>query len=192
MTIERVGHTTLTLVVSAIAALLAGLILGYFSYSWLNNPLPGNVEFTEEGILIRNGGSAAESADESVAEQPVAAGSVTEDAAAGVVTGVTADSASQSSDTEADTAEVQAVAQKVVTDTVGPGNYLSVMSRRHYGNPKFWVYIYIENKDKIRNPDNLENGMVLVIPPASKYGIDADNPESVKKAEREAARIMDP
>ena len=79
---------------------------------------------------------------------------------------------------------------KVVTDTVKPGNYLSVMSRRHYGNAKFWVYIYLENKDKIKDPDNLENGMVVVIPPAAKYDIDPSSKESLKKADREAYKAM--
>lgn len=191
VTIERVGHTTLTLVVAAIAALLAGLIIGYFSYKWLNNPLPGNVEFTEEGILIRNGESTGETP---VLQADDADARMEEDLAGAAIDALT-DTTSQTSETEANTAEVPAPAQtapKVVTDTVGPGNYLSVMARRHYGNSKFWVYIYLENKDNIRNPDNLENGMVLVIPPASKYGIDANNPESVKKAEREAYKVLDP
>jgi hypothetical protein len=32
--------------------------------------------------------------------------------------------------------------------------------------------------------------MVVVIPPAEKYGIDSSNPESLKKAEREAYRVL--
>ena len=64
------------------------------------------------------------------------------------------------------------------------------MSRRHYGNAKFWVYIYLENKDKIKDPDNLENGMVVVIPPAAKYDIDPSSKESLKKADREAYKAM--
>jgi nucleoid-associated protein YgaU len=72
---------------------------------------------------------------------------------------------------------------KVVTDTVRPGRFLATMARRHYGNYKFWVYIYLENRDKIPNPDNLPAGTVLVIPPAEKYGIDASDPASVSRAE---------
>ena len=64
------------------------------------------------------------------------------------------------------------------------------MARRHYGSAKFWVYIYIENKDEIKDPDNLENGMVIVIPPASKYGIDPSDKESLRNAEREARKVI--
>jgi hypothetical protein len=64
------------------------------------------------------------------------------------------------------------------------------MARRHYGDSRFWVYIYLENKSKIKDPDNLEAGTVLVIPPAEKYGIDATNRESLKKADQEAYKAL--
>ena len=101
-----------------------------------------------------------------------------------VVAPVPADSVTTAS--EAPATEIPATAPAVITDTVAPGNFLTVMSRRHYGKPDFWVYIYLENKDKIADPDNLANGLVLVIPPREKYGIDPANPESVKKARQEA------
>lgn len=183
VTIQRVGHTTLTLVVTAIAACLLGLILGYLSYKWLNNNLSGNVELLEDGILIRHDSGI-------VKEEIVPFDNAAEDSLE-MVRDIPADSsaAPEAAETRAQQT-AQRAAPAVVTDTVGPGNYLSVMARRHYGNAKFWVYIYLENKDKIRNPDNLEDGMVLVIPPASKYGIDASDPASLKKAEKEAYKVM--
>lgn len=183
VTIQRVGHTTLTLVVTAIAACLLGLILGYLSYKWLNNNLPGNVEFLEDGILIRHDSGIVE-------EEIVPFDNAVEDSLE-MVRDIPADSSAVPEAAETPAQQTaQPAAPAVVTDTVGPGNYLSVMARRHYGNAKFWVYIYLENKDKIRNPDNLEDGMVLVIPPASKYGIDASDPASLKKAEKEAYKVM--
>ena len=181
--IQRVGHTTLTLVVTAIAACLLGLILGYLSYKWLNNNLSGNVELLEDGILIRH--------DSGIVEEEIVPFDNAAEDSLEMARDIPADSsaAPEAAETRAQQT-AQPAAPAVVTDTVGPGNYLSVMARRHYGNAKFWVYIYLENKDKIRNPDNLEDGMVLVIPPASKYGIDASDPASLKKAEKEAYKVM--
>ncbi len=183
VTIQRVGHTTLTLVVTAIAARLLGLILGYLSYKWLNNNLSGNVELLEDGILIRH--------DSGIVEEEIVPFDNAAEDSLEMARDIPADSsaAPEAAETRAQQT-AQPAAPAVVTDTVGPGNYLSVMARRHYGNAKFWVYIYLENKDKIRNPDNLEDGMVLVIPPASKYGIDASDPASLKKAEKEAYKVM--
>ncbi len=183
VTIQRVGHTTLTLVVTAIAACLLGLILGYLSYKWLNNNLSGNVELLEDGILIRH--------DSGIVEEEIVPFDNAAEDSLEMARDIPADSsaAPEAAETRAQQT-AQPAAPAVVTDTVGPGNYLSVMARRHYGNAKFWVYIYLENKDKIRNPDNLEDGMVLVIPPASKYGIDASDPASLKKAEKEAYKVM--
>ena len=73
---------------------------------------------------------------------------------------------------------------KVVTETITAENVLFTIAKRHYGSPWFWVYIYEENKSKISNPDNVRPGTVIVIPPAEKYGIDVNNPASVKKAQR--------
>ena len=183
VTIQRVGHTTLTLVVTAIAACLLGLILGYLSYKWLNNNLSGNVELLEDGILIRH--------DSGIVEEEIVPFDNAAEDSLEMARDIPADSSAAPEDAETRAQQTaQPAAPAVVTDTVGPGNYLSVMARRHYGNAKFWVYIYLENKDKIRNPDNLEDGMVLVIPPASKYGIDASDPASLKKAEKEAYKVM--
>lgn len=64
------------------------------------------------------------------------------------------------------------------------------MAKKHYGSKAFWVYIYEENKSKIGNPNKLQAGLELVIPPAEKYGINASDPSSVKTANEKAARIL--
>ncbi len=73
---------------------------------------------------------------------------------------------------------------KVVYETVTITNVPARMARRHYGKECFWVYIYEENKGKIKNPNNIKEGTRLVIPPKEKYGIDKNDPKSVKKAQR--------
>ena len=78
----------------------------------------------------------------------------------------------------------------VVTDTITPNLSLTAMSRKHYGSSFFWVYIYEENCAKIKDPNRVRPGQVLVIPAAEKYGIDAHDKASVKRAKDEAFKIV--
>ena len=80
--------------------------------------------------------------------------------------------------------------EKLRTDTVGRTRFLTTMAREYYGDFRFWVYIYQENKSVINNPDKIKPGTVVVIPDAAKYGIDANNPESVKRAEALSKEIQ--
>lgn len=90
---------------------------------------------------------------------------------------------------EADT--VSAVAEpEVITDTVTSKIVLSTLSDRYYDSPWFWVYIYEENRSKISDPNNVRPGTIVVIPPAEKYGIDAKDPASLKKAQRLSWEIL--
>ena len=77
-----------------------------------------------------------------------------------------------------------------VTEVVKPGIFLTTISLKHYGHRTFWVYIYEENKMKIKNPNNVPIGTVLVIPDPDKYGINSGNKESVDKAKALAAEIL--
>lgn len=79
---------------------------------------------------------------------------------------------------------------KAVTDTVRSNYFLTKMSRKYYGRYEFWVYIYEENKAKISNPNKVSPGLVVVIPPKEKYGIDKNDEESVKKAKELAEKIL--
>ena len=81
------------------------------------------------------------------------------------------------------------IATKFQTDKVTSKRYLTTMSREYYGNFNFWVYIYEENKSKLGNPNAIRPGTIVVIPPASKYGIDANNPQSVEIAKQKAIEI---
>ena len=71
---------------------------------------------------------------------------------------------------------------KPVTCKVQASTTLCDLARRYYGDYHFWIYIYQENREKIKDPNNLQSGIVLVIPPAEKYGIDANNQASIDKA----------
>ncbi|MCC8176324.1 MAG: hypothetical protein LIO91_07830 [Bacteroidales bacterium] len=78
---------------------------------------------------------------------------------------------------------------KVTYDTIGARRFLTTMARKYYGRYEFWPYIYKENEDKLGHPDRIAPGTVVVIPPAEKYGINPDDPESLKAASKLNAEI---
>ena len=45
-----------------------------------------------------------------------------------------------------------------------PSTTLSKLARQYYNNTYCWVYIYIANKDKIKNPNHIPTGTTLIIP----------------------------
>lgn len=71
---------------------------------------------------------------------------------------------------------------KPKTVVLGMGKTLRLLALDHYGHREFWIYIYLENRDKINNPNNVPVGIELVIPSKQKYDINANNPNSIKKA----------
>lgn len=65
---------------------------------------------------------------------------------------------------------------------IGVDESLAVLSQRKYGHRAFWVYIYEENRERIANPHRVPIGTSIILPPASKYGIDKDNNKSLQQA----------
>ena len=63
-----------------------------------------------------------------------------------------------------------------------PGITLRLIALDKLGNREFWVYIYLKNKDKIKNPDVVPVGLELVMPSEGEFDMDADNPSHVSKA----------
>lgn len=160
------GTYVLMLIGFVMLSFIIGSVGGYFAYPLLNKLVSTDSEEVTEAVVEEEGTAPAE---ESVTEEVQS----------------TADS---------DVAEsVQPVeepaAPEVVTDTVEAGNSLAKIARSHYGKSDFWVYIYIENESKLGNPDQIASGTVLVIPPAEKYEIDANDPESIKRAKKKAGEI---
>ena len=79
---------------------------------------------------------------------------------------------------------------KPVRETMRAGGWLTTWARNYVGHKAFWVYIYEENKDVIKNPNQVPIGTRLTIPSASKYDIDANNRTSVENAKALAAKIQ--
>ena len=63
-----------------------------------------------------------------------------------------------------------------------PGDRLSRLALKKYGNQAFWVYIYAENRDQLKDPDNIPVGAVITLPAASKYQINAGDTNSINRA----------
>lgn len=164
--------------------LIVGLALGacgvYFGINYLY-PMP-----SRESI------EAVENNEESVVEETVPAVVPNDSIASAVETPDTIVPAVVKSDTVAKAAPevTPAPAQAVVKDKIKAGYLLHEMARKHYGNKAFWVYIYEENKAKIGNPNRVGQGLELVIPPADKYGINPNDPASLKAAKDLAGQIL--
>jgi len=63
-----------------------------------------------------------------------------------------------------------------------PGDRLSRLALKKYGHKAFWVYIYEENRMRLKDPDNIPVGVVITLPAASKYQIDPTDTNSVNRA----------
>lgn len=86
-------------------------------------------------------------------------------------------------ETTAPVAEKDTVIYDTVTST------LAQLSRKHFGSYEFWVYIYEENRDVISDPDRVEPNTRVRIPDAKKYGIDANDKSSIKRALAKSSEI---
>lgn len=90
---------------------------------------------------------------------------------------------------ENDTTTNETKQQPVVTDTIGGGNVLFTMAKKHYGDQAFWVYIARENQAQYPDYRKIKSGAVLVIPPSEKYGINSDSKQSIKQANADAMKL---
>ena len=51
------------------------------------------------------------------------------------------------------------------TYTVKPGDNLSKISKQFYGDPNEYMRIFYANRDKLRDPDGIQVGQELTVPP---------------------------
>jgi nucleoid DNA-binding protein len=77
----------------------------------------------------------------------------------------------------------------LATITIESGNTLRNIALKYYGHKSFCVYIYEENKGKIKNINNIPLRTKLVIPSAAKYGIDARDKASVERAKEKESKL---
>lgn len=70
----------------------------------------------------------------------------------------------------------------ITTVTLTEGSRLTWLSRKYYGSPDFWVYIYEANKSVLPDPNRIPVGTRIRIPRLPKELIDVNNEESMKQA----------
>ncbi len=71
----------------------------------------------------------------------------------------------------------------IKTETLTEGSRLTWLSRKYYGAPDFWVYIYEANKDILPNPNAIPVGTKIHIPKLPASLIDTKNAESMQQAQ---------
>ncbi len=78
------------------------------------------------------------------------------------------------------------------TVVLQPGQRLTLVSLRVYGDKAFWCYIYDVNAFQLTDPNNVPVGTTLYLPDPTYYQIDADDPASLRRAKQRAARLLNP
>jgi hypothetical protein len=165
-----------------IIGLLVGLAIGYFIGTSFGYLFGSDTEVSDDEELVEATDSVVEEAADTTDGMLVVESDEVDTVEA-------ATPAVEQPKQEAAQAPAPAASPAVVTDTVKARRYLTTMARKYYGDHCFWVYIYEENADRISNPDRIAPGTVVVIPPASKYGIDASNAESVRRAKAKIGEL---
>lgn len=76
------------------------------------------------------------------------------------------------------------------TVVVEAGTRLTLLSLSYYGDKVFWVYLYIANRDVIKDPNRVPAGASLRIPMPDRFRIDAADKESVARAAKLQREIL--
>lgn len=74
-------------------------------------------------------------------------------------------SAAQSAVTSQGGAQTTTQSQQGQSYTVKPGDTLSKISKQFYGDANEYMRIFYANRDKLKDPDRIQTGQQLVIPP---------------------------
>ena len=89
-----------------------------------------------------------------------------------------------------DTATTTPPSTPLDTIAIKHGDTLAKIARQYYHHTQHWVYIYIANKEKIRDPNNIEIGTTLTIMPLSYFQILPDPNEALKEAKQWESIIL--
>ncbi len=70
-----------------------------------------------------------------------------------------------------------------IEEKLGNASRLTLVSLRHYGAKDFWIYIYLYNKDVIKNPNNIKAGTKIKVPMLdNKRFVNPDSEHSILTA----------
>ncbi len=70
------------------------------------------------------------------------------------------------------------------------GKTLRMLAEDHFGHREFWVYIYLENKEHISNPNSIPHGTELLLPLPSAHDMNPTDPASIAKAKLLSDEIL--
>lgn len=87
-------------------------------------------------------------------------------------------------DSVAPQADTTAQPEILTTVTLGNGDYLARYARRYLGRSEYWIYIYLANKEQIKDPDNIPLGTEIKIPTPQSVGITGNQEADLAAAKR--------
>lgn len=177
------------------AGILIGLGLGYFGHDYIQGRGASNPGLATNVIPISDTSANAVLTVDPVADDTIAAPTdstidIDLRAATEGVLEHSVDTAAQISPSKPDTSAPKPKA-KPVYGSVPPGGALSSLARKHYGHSEYWVYIYLANTDKIKNPDNVSPSLKLLLPDKSSFEVSkTDRKANIADAKKKASEIM--
>ena len=77
----------------------------------------------------------------------------------------------------------------LLTENIAEGSRLAWISRKYYGHPDYWPYLYDANRDRIDNPSNVPVGTQIRVPKLTKAQRDMTSSEYLRLKEEAVAAI---
>ena len=101
------------------------------------------------------------------------------------------EAAEQVAESEAPKAEVQKAKYEelLLTEEITEGSRLAWISRKYYGHPDYWPYLYDANRDRIDDPSNVPVGTQVRVPKLTKAQRDMTSSEYLRLKEEAVAAI---
>ncbi|WP_304287595.1 LysM peptidoglycan-binding domain-containing protein [Porphyromonas uenonis] len=87
-------------------------------------------------------------------------------------------------DSVAPPADTTAQQEILTTVILGNGDYLARYAHRYLGRSEYWIYIYLANKEQIKDPDNIPLGTEIKIPTPQSVGITGNQDADLAAAKR--------
>lgn len=205
---QETSNTSLYVILALLLLLLGVGIFYYFYYDRLSyNEFNGTTQHTqttddsfllpgdstamqesEEGADVDTLGVTAPETNENTATSPAAPATRKEQTASPASTSSKKTTPQQTKPTTA--ASTSSEKNVMARVKIAPGERLTLLAQKYYGNKIFWVYIYDFNKSKIPDPDRVPAGMEILIPAKEVYAINAQSSVSLAQAKELQSKIM--
>ena len=84
---------------------------------------------------------------------------------------------------EAATQSINEYNELIKIEPMHEASRLTWMSKRFYGDKRYWPYLYDANRDRIVNPSKIEVGTPIRVPKLTPLQLDTTNAETKKRLE---------